>query len=485
MDGATPVAASELLSGYPDPLPVSATEVQQAREGRSTVLVVLDDDPTGTQSVAELPVLTRWEPDDLAWAMQTGSPAVYVMTNSRSLSEEHATARNVEVVRAAGEAADALGLTVDFVSRSDSTLRGHYPLEPQVLVRELADAGVVVDAVIIVPAFGDAGRITVGSVHYAGSQDEGYLPVGQTEFARDETFGYTASDLRDWVAEKTDGAVPAGDVAAITLDQVRAGADAVADRLAALSEAAPVVVDIVTEADLRVLALGILAAEARGSRFVHRVGPPFVRALVGQEAHDPLTAPDVDRIRSGGPAQDAAHGLVVVGSHVDLTTRQVGALRRRHALAEVEIDVNEVLGEGREAHLAGVVQQVTGALQTEHVVVQTSRTLVSGDSGADSLDIARAVSAAVVQVVQSVLETAPLRFVVAKGGITSSDVASHGLSIGRAMCRGPMLPGLVSLWEPVDGPAQGIPYLVFAGNVGDEDSLADVVDTLSEADSAA
>ncbi|MGB7449406.1 MAG: four-carbon acid sugar kinase family protein [Ornithinimicrobium sp.] len=482
MQRATSVAASELLSGYPDPLPVTAEEVQQAREGRSTVLIVLDDDPTGTQSVAELPVLTRWEQDDLEWAMRTGSPAVYVMTNSRSLSEEHATERNVEVVRAARQAADALGLRVDFVSRSDSTLRGHYPLEPQVLVRELAAAGVAVDGVIIVPAFGDAGRITVDSVHYAGSPEEGYLPVGQTEFAGDATFGYAASDLREWVAEKTDGAIPASEVAAITLDEVRTGADVVADRLGELSEAAPVVVDIVTEADLRVLALAILAAEARGARFVHRVGPPFVRALVGQEAHDPLTPRDVESIRAGGPAQDASHGLVVVGSHVDLTTRQVAALRRRHALAEVEIDVNEVLGEGRDAHLRSVVQQVTEALETEHVVVQTSRTLVSGSSGTDSLDIARAVSAAVVEVVQSVLAGPPLRFVVAKGGITSSDVASRGLSIGRAMCRGPMLPGLVSLWEPVDGPARGIPYLVFAGNVGGEDSLADVVDTLSEDD---
>jgi uncharacterized protein YgbK (DUF1537 family) len=114
------------------------------------------------------------------------------------------------------------------------------------------------------------------------------------------------------------------------------------------------------------------------------------------------------------------------------------------------------------------------------VVLQTSRTLVSGESGEDSLDIARAVSSSVVEAVSSVVERSPLRFVVAKGGITSSDVASRGLSIARAICRGPMLPGLVSLWEPVEGPAHGMPYLVFAGNVGDEDSLADVVDTLSD-----
>ena len=71
------------------------------------------------------------------------------------------------------------------------------------------------------------------------------------------------------------------------------------------------------------------------------------------------------------------------------------------------------------------------------------------------------------------------RFVVAKGGITASDVAARGLSIRRAMVRGTVLPGIVSLWEPVDGPARGIPFVVFAGNVGGPEALADVVDTLS------
>ena len=71
------------------------------------------------------------------------------------------------------------------------------------------------------------------------------------------------------------------------------------------------------------------------------------------------------------------------------------------------------------------------------------------------------------------------RFVVAKGGITSSDVAARGLGIGRAYTRGPMLPGIVSLWEPMAGPARGVPYIVFPGNVGDDQALADVVDKLS------
>lgn len=473
------ISKSELLRGKPAEVAVSATQVHEARGEDSRRLIVLDDDPTGTQSVGDLPVLTRWSVEDLTWALGTGAPAVYVMTNSRSLGEVEAEARNREVAVNSLAAAQQLGLGVDFVSRSDSTLRGHYPLEPRVLESVLADAGIGIDGVVIVPAFGDAGRITVDGIHYAGSDTTGYLPVGKTEFAADATFGYGASDLREWVVEKTGDDLSPSDVAAIDLGVLRTDDAAVDALLNSLSGAQPLVVDIVTETDLRLLALALTRAERAGKRFIYRVGPPFVRALIGQEELAPLTIEDVARIREGGIGQSAPHGLVVVGSHVGLTTRQLDRLRERMTPREVEIDVPTILtGEGP-AHLEQIIEEVVEGLQQENIVIRTSRVLVTGDDADSSLDIARRVSAAVVTVVAGVLERTPLRFVVAKGGITSSDVASEGLDIARAVVRGPMLPGIVSLWEPIDGPAQGIPYIVFAGNVGDEDSLADVVGTLT------
>ena len=110
--------------------------------------------------------------------------------------------------------------------------------------------------------------------------------------------------------------------------------------------------------------------------------------------------------------------------------------------------------------------------------MRTSRTLVTGVDAEDSLDVSRRVSTAVVEAVQSIMERIRPRFVLAKGGITSSDVASRGLGIRRAQCVGPMLPGIVSLWAAHDGPARGVPYIVFPGNVGDENALAAVVGVL-------
>lgn len=466
-----------LLQEHPPPVSVPAARVAEAVAATGTVLVVLDDDPTGTQSVADLPVLTAWEEDDLVWALEQGAPAVYVLTNTRSLGPVEAAERNREVVVSALAAAARTGTRVSFVSRGDSTLRGHFPLETDTLSAALAEhAGRTVDAVVLVPAFPDAGRVTIGGRHYLRTPD-GLLPVGESEFAADATFGYRSSDLPAWVEEKTRGRTAAGDVVVLDLTVVRAGPDAVAAALAPVTGGTPVVADAVTEDDLRSLSLGLLQAEADGRELLYRVGPPFVRARTGQEVHPPLSAADVFGADGGRPGG----GLVVVGSHVGQTSRQLLALQAdRPGARTVVIDAPTVLdGSRADAHLHDVVDEVAVALSSGDVVLHTSRDLQRTDDPEESLDMSRRISAAVVTVVRRVLAAHPPRFVVAKGGITSSDVAAHGLGIRHAHVRGPMLPGIVSLWEPVDGPAAGIPYVVFAGNVGDDDSLAAVVRTLS------
>ena len=471
----------ELLAGVAPAVSIRAADVVERRkeEGDSVVYVVLDDDPTGTQSVADLPVLTTWSRDDFAWAFSTGRPAVYVMINSRSLAPADAERVNREAVTAALAAAGEAGIDIAFVSRSDSTLRGHFPLEPTTIRAEIeASSGASINGIVVVPAFGDAGRITIHGTHYAGSAAAGFTPVGETEFAKDATFGYSSSYLPEWVAEKTGGDIPADDVLVLDITTLRTDSAATLDLLLSAQDARVITVDIVTEEDLLLLSMALIAAERQGSRFIYRVGPPFVRARIGQDVHAPLTEAEIAAAR--GDRDLAVGGLIVVGSHVGLTTRQLNTLRERRAPAEFEIDVRQVIDSGGvEDYIEKLAADVAGALDDGNVVLRTSRTLVTGSDADSSLDISRRVSASVVDTVKRVLAAKPPRFVVAKGGITSSDVASKGLEIRRAVVVGPMLPGIVSLWTGQDGPAAGIPYIVFAGNVGDDSSLADVVDKLS------
>lgn len=461
---------------------------------------MLDDDPTGTQSVADLPVLTRWDVADFTWAFahireKQTKPAVYVLTNTRSLDAAEAAARNEEIVRNALAAAGSFqaeagsagsGLRLGFVSRSDSTLRGHYPLEPDVIAATVAAvSGEATDGVVIIPAFPDAGRVTIGGVHYmrgTGEETGTLTPVAATEFAKDASFGFANSEMAKYVEEKSQGRFAADSVIVLDLNIIRASTDpqisakAIADAIESATDSTPIVADIVSENDLRALSLGLEEAERRGKKLLYRVGPPFVRARIGQEIRTELSGEEA----YAGNTPSEAGGLIVVGSHVGVTTRQLKALTEQHSAARiVEIDVEKLLGDSAAGYLDEMVDKVVEALRGGDVIVHTSRLLIRTDDAAESLRIARTVSAAVVAVVNRTLKTFPPRFVIAKGGITSSDVAAHGLEIRHAIVRGPMLPGIVSLWEPVDGPAKGIPYIVFAGNVGDDQSLADVTRKLS------
>jgi uncharacterized protein YgbK (DUF1537 family) len=233
------------------------------------------------------------------------------------------------------------------------------------------------------------------------------------------------------------------------------------------------VVNATDYADLEIVVLGGLQAEERGRSFVYRCGPSFPRALAGLEPQGPLTAAQIwPTGRPGG------HGLVVVGSHVGLTSRQVAAAQQRGGLTETELHVPTLIDpDRRDAHVADIGRQVIEALATSDVLLFTSRTLLRGGDADDSLAISRTVSTAVVEVVQAALAAHPA-WVVAKGGITSHDVAVRGLGIRRAEVIGQLFPGMVSVFRPIEAApeAVGTPYVVFAGNVGGDDTLADVVD---------
>jgi uncharacterized protein YgbK (DUF1537 family) len=480
------VPLDHLLADQPPVLDVG-DNLDQVRQGRRVVF--LDDDPTGTQTIADLPVLTSWSVADLRWALQQQTTGFFVLTNTRSLSETDTAELNREVVDALDQAATAEQVSYVIASRSDSTLRGYFPLETNVLAEELAARGTVVDGVVVCPAYVEPGRVTVDSVHWARIGD-GMIPVSQSEFAKDTSFGYRNSDLRDWVEEKTAGRIRRDQVARITLTDIRAGGpDRLFEIISQLSNGQPVVVDTAADADQQVVVLALLRAEAAGKNFIYRIGPSFVRARTGQRATPPADAERLRQILSTQPSDtdDARpgteHGLIAVGSHVGLTTRQLDRLRDRDKIIELELDVPTLLDDSvRDRHVNDVAAEAAKVLRNNDaesdVVIRTSRTLITGEDAVSSLVIARTVSAALVGTVREIVSQIRPSFVLAKGGITSSDTATEGLGMTRAWCRGTMLPGIISLWEPVTGLAQGIPYIVFAGNVGDDDALGAVVDTL-------
>ena len=470
-------AASEVLAALPPARQDGGAlraEIRALREADGLLLGVLDDDPTGSQSVHGVQVVTVAEEDAYQAAFAAGADTCFVLTNTRSRGEQEAAALNTLAARGLLSVARRRGARIQLISRSDSTLRGHVMAEVAALRAARAEqAGRGFDGVLLVPAFLEAGRLTAGDIHWARAGGA-LVPVGETEYARDATFGYAASDLRDFVAEKSRGAIRAEDVASIGLADIRLGGPArVAELLGAVRDGAWVAVNATEYSDLEAVACGVLLAEREGRSFLFRTGPSFVRALSGLEPRPPLRGPGI--VPSAG---HAGHGLVVVGSHVSTTSRQVAALQAAGRAASIELDAAAVAA-GADGVVSDAGARAAAALAHSDVLLYTSRTVVAG-SGADSLGVARRVSAGLARAVRAALAGQPA-WVVAKGGITSHDVAVHGLGIRRAEVTGQLFPGLISVLRPVDAAAAaiGMPYVVFAGNVGDDQTLRQVVAILN------
>jgi uncharacterized protein YgbK (DUF1537 family) len=453
-------------------IPGALEKIRERVAAQGRRIAVLDDDPTGTQTVHGVPVLTTWSVEDLRWALEQPSPTFYVLTNSRSLPEAEAAAMNREIASNLAAAAEGTGTDFVVTSRGDSTLRGHFPAETDALAEGI---GGPIDGVILCPCYLEAGRLTADDTHWV-RQGERLVPAGETEFARDASFGYASSDLRLWVEEKTAGRVPASEVVSVGLGDIREGGPSrVAEILRGVSGGLPVVANAASYADLEVFVLGLLDAEEEGKRFLYRTGPSFVRARGGIPEKGPLRSEELYRRR---PRR--GHGLVLVGSHVALTTSQLEEALKLDGVRPVELSVPRLLEEAeREEELARVAGEVNAGLAGSEVVVYTSREVVGGGPGRTGFEVGRAVSDALVEVMRRVDAGAPLAFVVAKGGITSSDVGTRGLGVRRAEVAGQMLPGIVSVWVlPEESAFPGLPYVIFAGNVGGPDSLARVIEIL-------
>ena len=468
------VDAREYLALQPPELrvPDALERIRERVVAQGRKIAVLDDDPTGTQTVHGVPVLTTWSVEDLRWALEQPSPTFYILTNSRSFPEDEAAAMNREVASNLAAAAEQAGTGFVVTSRGDSTLRGHFPAETDALAEGLGGG---IDGVILCPCYLEAGRLTADDTHWV-RQGERLVPAGETEFARDASFGYSASDLRRWVEEKTAGRITAPEVVSVGLADIREGGpERVSEILAGVRGGRPVVVNAASNADLEVFVLGLLDAEEDGRRFLYRTGPSFVRVRGGIAERGPLSPEELYRRR---PRR--GHGLVLVGSHVALTTRQLEGVLDLERVHAVELSVPRLLeGAEREGELRRVSAEVGAGLAESEVVVYTSREVVGGGSGQTGFEVGRAVSDALVEVMRRVDRGLPLAFVVAKGGITSSDVGTRGLGVRRAEVAGQMLPGIVSVWVlPEDSAFPGLPYVIFAGNVGGPDSLARVIEIL-------
>ncbi|MBS6816327.1 MAG: hydroxyacid dehydrogenase [Lachnospiraceae bacterium] len=262
------------------------------REGRK--VVVLDDDPTGIQTVHGVFVYTDAGMESIRAGLLGEERVFFILTNSRALGEAETVRLHREIGRKVAAAAEELGVEFLLVSRGDSTLRGHYPAETESLREGLEGEGVRVDGEVICPFFEEGGRFTAGDVHYVEMGGGRLVPAGETEFAKDSSFGYVSSDLKDWVEEKSGGKVKREDVVSVSLEELREyRIGEVADKLMGVEHFGKVVVNAVSYEDLKVFVIALLEALGRGKYFLFRTAASFVKVLGGMEDRALLEGADL------------------------------------------------------------------------------------------------------------------------------------------------------------------------------------------------
>lgn len=423
-------------------------------------IIVLDDDPTGSQTVHSCLLLMNWDVETLKLGLTDEQPIFFILTNTRALTKEKATNVTREVCHNLKIAIEALAID-DFlvVSRSDSTLRGHYPVETDVIAEELGEF----DAHFLVPAFFEGGRVTIDSVHYLII--EGIkTPVHETEFARDSVFGYKYSYLPDYVEEKTKGRIKATAVERFLLAEIRKGSS---ERLMKLKNNQCAVVDGENQTDFDKFAADVLTVAAKGKRFLFRSAASILTSLarLGKQPYPP------EEMTQYKPTQKP--GVVLVGSHVSKTTQQLEQLLKEPDVVGIEINVEHLRDNPSERDnlLLRTLEQVKKVHQEEKTpVVYTSRKELTFKSVQERLDFGFIVSSLLMDVVRGL--PTEIGFLLSKGGITSNDVLSTGLSLRSARLLGQILPGCSMVRTPADHPQfPNLPVVLFPGNVGDAEGL--------------
>lgn len=434
-------------------------------------IVVLDDDPTGCQTVHDVPVYFEWDEATLRTALTGPQRLLYILTNIRSVSAGEAEVRHREIAVLLDLLAKELGIRIHVISRSDSTLRGHFPADLRPFWN-LSETKSTPASILLIPAFFEGGRYTFQGTHYVVQEGE-YLRADQTEFAKDKAFGFASAYLPEWVGQKW--AEQKEHVSVLPIEIIRQGVGAVSKILAEAENLKVIAVDALDYADLEVVALACLEQQALGKEFLFRSGASFVRAYSGISNQSLLKAEDLVH-----PGEKAVGGLVVVGSYVAKTTTQLSKLLELPDLLAVELDVSRIVAGEAAVEVGRAIADISSALKAgQDVVCYTSRKLWNVVSAEESLTVGRAVTGTINAVVRG-LTTRP-SFLVAKGGITSHEVAQIGLGVKETWVLGQIVSG-VPVWElRSESKWPGLPYIVFPGNVGVAETLAQVVYDLKKA----
>jgi len=437
-------------------------------------IIIFDDDPTGSQTVYGCPLLLNWDEQTLEKAFTKSSPLIFLLANTRSLSSDLAVNKTREICSSIKKFFLRQGYSKDdyfYISRGDSTLRGHGVLEPAILAEELGPF----HATFHIPAFLEGGRTTENGIHYLDG-----VPVHTTDFGRDNIFGYSTSNLSKWIEEKSLGKIQEENILHVEIKQLdmafnnEDGFKALLSFLSKLENNISVVVDAKLPYHLETLAKAIKVL-SKEKRFLFRTAASFINSLSGLPPN-PKDTTGLVSLKLKNNEFEYKPGLIMVGSHVKLATDQLEVLLNDNSCEGLEIPVSKLaaifaLKDCQQAILDLediLLSKIDYILDIKKVpVLYTTREEMIFSSYSKRMSFGLELAEFMAILVRKI--TNKLGYIISKGGITTQLLLQKGLNFNQVDLKGQILPGLSIVTSNSD--QYDLPVITFPGNLGNEKTL--------------
>ena len=444
-------------------------------------IIIIDDDPTGSQTVNSCNLVLKWDYETLLKGLKGPSNILFILANTRSLSETDLEIRLKEICSSLKEIMNnSLFAEEEFVliSRGDSTLRGHNFIEPYIINELLGPF----DATFYIPAFIEGNRTTVNGNHFVDN-----IPIHKTIFSKDKIFGFNTSNIKELIYEQSNYQLDFNNVENIFIKDFEVLETNQPSKLfmhiEKLKNNKKVIVDIMDYSQLDKFS-SIVKSLLKKKKFLFRSAASFISSLsnVKQIQKDHIY---FSQLRRKNNNDEAMKGLIVVGSHVELSTLQLNKVLDISLCKPVEINVFKLyeffkLGDNlnqinslKELILNSIRQNLS---RDSIPVLYTSREIISPTNENDLIHFQLFLSAFIAKIVSAVKNE--IGYLISKGGITTNAIISEGLKADSVYLEGQILPGVSLVTFNLLKQKGKLPIVTFPGNMGNKMSLVQALEIL-------
>jgi len=436
--------------------------------------VVIDDDPTGSQTVHDCLLLLKWDCSTLVKGFESKSNLFFILANTRSLSENDAKLTIEEICTNLKTviASQAYEEEIIFISRGDSTLRGHNFLEPSALNSCLGPF----DATFHIPAFIEGKRLTINGSHFVDK-----TPINQTIFARDKIFGYETSNVKSLLFQKSNSQINIEDIQNLLLSDMEIlnyeENNIVFKTLKNLKNNKHVIVDVQNYSQLKKLSF-VIKKLSKQKKFLFRTAASFIGSI-SEKKSVPQVETFFSNLRIRNKEKGLLPGLIIVGSYVELSTIQLTNLLEISICYPIELDVFEFFKinssdnnqELRNFFKNKLLREIRFSFnEGKTPVLFTSRKYMSLDMS-EQFNFYNSLACFIAELVTDLKYE--IGYLISKGGITTNLILSKGLNADYVYLEGQILTGIsVVTYNLKNG--EKLPIVTHPGNIGTKDSLVNI-----------